>query len=95
MADFCRQCAIETFGMDAGDLRGLNKTSDIPLDDLSGFPTLCEGCGYAFVDHMGQCLGGCLNSKHEVVERKFNTWGEVEEELSKPDSPFQYREPTP
>lgn len=93
MADFCRQCAIETFGMDAGDLRGVGEHAS-KLTNETGFPTLCEGCGYNFVDHMGQCLGKCLNPEHDVVERRFNTWVEVEEELANPDSPFQYREPT-
>lgn len=92
MADFCRQCAIETFGVDAGDLRGLNKPE--VLSGTTGFPTICEGCGYTYVDHMGQCLGGCINPEHSVVERRFNSWGEVEEELANPESPFQYREPT-
>lgn len=93
MADFCRQCSIEMFGVDAGDLRGLNK--EATLTNETGFPTICEGCGYNLVDHMGQCLGKCLNPAHDVVERRFNTWAEVEQELSNPDSPFQYKEPTP
>lgn len=91
MADFCRQCAMETFGFDACDLRGLGNGKQELTND-TGFPALCEGCGYCFVDHMGQCLGKCLNPAHDVVERRFNTWAEVEEELSKPDSPFLYRE---
>jgi hypothetical protein len=52
MADFCKQCAIKTFGEDIGDLAGIST----PQDTAQGlYPiTLCEGCGPVQVDHTGQ-----------------------------------------
>lgn len=52
MADFCKDCSIEMFGRDTGDLKGL-----ITEDDFkSGYamPVICEGCGCIWVDHEGQ-----------------------------------------
>lgn len=89
MADFCRQCAIELFEFDSGDLRGLHKTLDLSVGH--GFGVICEGCGYTNVDHMGQCVSDfCLcseNPKHKA-DRKFHTWAEVEAELARPDTEF-------
>lgn len=96
MADFCRQCAIELFGVDAGDLRGINKGETVP--GTRGFLTICEGCGYTVVDHMGQCIADdCLEAGKDghAVEREFSSWVEVVRELTDPDSPFQLtKEPT-
>lgn len=50
MADFCRQCSLETFGDDIGDLQGLCDKDEI-------IQTLCEGCGPIYVDHNGSCVG--------------------------------------
>jgi hypothetical protein len=49
MADFCRQCSIETFGQDFGDLAGLVMVpGSLAL-------TICEGCGIVYVNHLGEC----------------------------------------
>lgn len=51
MADFCKQCSLETFQKDFGDLAGLSK-----LEDTAAglYPVvLCEGCGPIQVDHTG------------------------------------------
>jgi len=52
MADFCHQCALDTFGEEIGDLAG-NST---PADTEAGlFPiVLCEGCGPVQVGHTGR-----------------------------------------
>ena len=51
MADFCKQCALDTFGDDIGDLAGIST----PEDTASGmYPVvICEGCGPVQVDHTG------------------------------------------
>lgn len=56
MADFCKACAIDNFGDDTGDLKGLCNP---------GFfvQVICEGCGYIYVDHEGVCqMKGCLEN---------------------------------
>ena len=53
MADFCKQCLIELFGEDTGDLAGLCKEDELVA-------ALCEGCGYCVVDHEGTC------KEHEI-----------------------------
>lgn len=54
MADFCKQCSLETFGEDFGDLQGLTR----PIDTLFNLYALvlCEGCGATQVDHTGCCI---------------------------------------
>lgn len=49
MADFCKQCSIEQFGEDFGDLAGL---CDYDNDAV----VICEGCGFINVDHEGTCV---------------------------------------
>ena len=43
MADFCKECSIEQFGEDFGDLKGLGNGRTLP--EGCGWPALCEGCG--------------------------------------------------
>lgn len=59
MADFCKDCSIENFGEDIGDLAGLiNLTEDQLLEepDVNKWvvSVLCEGCGYIYVNNDGQ-----------------------------------------
>lgn len=52
MAEFCKQCSIDTFGADYGDFAGLitQNESDRGLVAI----VLCEGCGeMIYVDHEG------------------------------------------
>ena len=51
MADFCKQCSIEIFCEDFGDMAGIST----PEDTAKGFyaRVLCEGCGLILVDHTG------------------------------------------
>lgn len=51
MAEFCKECSLEHFNEDLGDLRGLCQPGMMVA-------TICEGCGYIYVDHNGQCMGG-------------------------------------
>lgn len=53
MADFCKQCSLEMFNKDFGDLAHLGKTP--PPADM-GFSALCEGCGPTIVDWDGVCI---------------------------------------
>lgn len=54
MADFCRDCSIETFGEDFGDHAGHSTEADTKA---GLYPTvICEGCGIVQVDHEGRCV---------------------------------------
>jgi hypothetical protein len=55
MSAFCQQCSIEMFGK---DLRELASEEEIP--EGYGYPSICEGCGYVFVDADGKCVDNCL-----------------------------------
>jgi hypothetical protein len=59
MADFCKQCSLEIFGEDFGDLAGL-----IPEELVKTgvrVVALCEGCGPIQVDYEGRCISpDCL-----------------------------------
>lgn len=57
MADFCKQCSIDMFGEDFGDLKGLGNGEKLKPD--YGWQALCEGCGMTIVDNDGKCI-----SKH-------------------------------
>lgn len=65
MADFCKLCSIELFGQDERDLANLNPK--VTLGPGEGFAVICEGCGFVYVNHEGECLG-C--DKHEGPARK-------------------------
>jgi predicted nucleic-acid-binding Zn-ribbon protein len=58
VADFCKQCSIEIFGEDHGDLKGIGEYRDkLPdIDNSLGWFAICEGCGYTIVDDDGQCI---------------------------------------
>lgn len=64
MADFCKQCSVELFGVDNGDL--VRDSSEVLKED-EGFPEICEGCGYIWVNHSGECIGPCKKHKPEKV----------------------------
>lgn len=54
MADFCKQCSIEIFGEDFGDLANLG--GEIKLEPGYYWGALCEGCGPNYVDDEGKCV---------------------------------------
>lgn len=51
MADFCRQCSMDHFGEDFGDLRPTRK-----LPPGTSMFALCEGCGPIQVNQEGECI---------------------------------------
>lgn len=51
MADFCRDCAVDTWGFDTKDLAGLITKED--MDNGIRAHVICEGCGWILVDHEG------------------------------------------
>jgi hypothetical protein len=64
MADFCKQCSIDMFGEDFGDLAGVSKPEDTFQHKYA--VVICEGCGCIQVDHEGQCVTeNCLMSGHK------------------------------
>ena len=54
MADFCKQCSVDVFGEDFGDMANISK----PEDTAAGLyaSVLCEDCGMIQVDHEGNCI---------------------------------------
>lgn len=65
MADFCKECSIETFGEDFGDLVGV--TPPEANDRKRWRITLCEGCGPIQVDHLGRCISDDCLRKHGLT----------------------------
>lgn len=75
MADFCKQCSIELFGKDFGDLKpNLDNidTTGVELTKLA-WPALCEECGHTWVDHEGRCVYLCLHC-HATIEEAVETF---------------------
>lgn len=61
MADFCRQCSLEIFDHDHGDMANIT-TEKSQAKDLYAL-VLCEGCGPIQVDHKGNCISlDCFKS---------------------------------
>jgi hypothetical protein len=54
MADFCKQCSMDVFGEDFGEMANLTT----PEQTAKGlFATvICEDCGVVQVDHEGNCI---------------------------------------
>lgn len=55
MADFCRQCSLDDFGEDHGDLAYLGGLAPT-LPPGYGYPVICEGCGFILVNDQGECV---------------------------------------
>jgi len=65
MADFCKECSIDHFGKDYGELAGLVTKEQWELGNAAC--VICEGCGFIQVDPEGNCIGdNCLN-KHKKI----------------------------
>lgn len=63
MAEFCKQCSIDTFGKDFGDFKGM-----APEESEGLYPiVLCEGCGPIQVDNEGSCVSNDCLEKHNVT----------------------------
>lgn len=55
MADFCKDCAIEMWGCDTGDLKGLISPERFgDKDDPEAAVALCEGCGASYFNPDGE-----------------------------------------
>lgn len=54
MADFCKQCSIDMFGHDCGDLKGI--TTKEETENGRYARVICEGCGFVLVDHEGNVV---------------------------------------
>lgn len=63
MADFCKQCSIEIFGVDCEDLK-----EACGSDHKYYLETICEGCGNAIVDETGECYAKYCLKEHGDVE---------------------------
>lgn len=61
MADFCKQCSIDTFGEDFHDMAGLGPAG-CEAEWLC--QVLCEGCGPTMVDQSGTCVDPHCLEKH-------------------------------
>jgi len=57
MADFCKQCSIDVFGKDFGELAG--QTTQENWDKGLAASDICEGCGPIQVDPEGNCVSNC------------------------------------
>lgn len=66
MAEFCRQCLLEDFGEDLGDLKGLSTEKDTKNNLYC--VVICEGCGVIQVDHLGNCVSEDCYRKHGAKE---------------------------
>lgn len=62
MADFCKQCSLELFGEDFGDLKGLTTNEDWKKGLAA--VVICEGCGVIQVDPDGRCISPDCLKKH-------------------------------
>lgn len=67
MADFCRQCSIEVWGEDFGDLANLGPKDYRALEPDEGWAALCEHCGPTLVNNAGECLPGCCLVDHAAA----------------------------
>ena len=67
MADFCKQCSLEIFGEDFGDLSG--QLTQEQADAGMVARSICEGCGLTYVNQEGECV-----NKHCLIhgEKKEN-----------------------
>ena len=68
MADFCKQCSIETFDKDFEELANLMPAEKYNAEEGIGALALCEGCGPVVVAIDGTCLGNCMNPEHGTTQ---------------------------
>lgn len=52
MSDYCKNCSEELFGKDFGDFAGL--LSKELVESGHGCAVLCEGCGWIYVNDLGE-----------------------------------------
>lgn len=66
MADFCKQCSLDVFGEDTGDLKGLG--DGMPLLEGHGWGALCESCGPIYVNDDGVCMSSFLKTERSCQD---------------------------
>lgn len=64
MAEYCKQCSLEEFGIDHNDLAGLTTPNDTA--DGKYEYVICEGCGFSIVDHTGTCVADCSRNHRNI-----------------------------
>lgn len=62
MSDFCKQCSMDIFGKDTGDMAGISTQED--TENGLYCVVLCEDCGAVQVDHEGNCISHDSNPSH-------------------------------
>lgn len=62
MADFCKQCSIDVFGKDFGDMANLGPEGE--LGEGEGWVCLCEDCGPTIVAQDGTCIADNCIKEH-------------------------------
>lgn len=65
MADFCKQCSIDIFGEDFGDMKNCSTPEDTAKSLFA--LVLCEDCGPTQVDHEGKCIAEDCYKKHGMT----------------------------
>jgi len=66
MTDLCKQCSVELFGKDSGDLKGITSQEDWKQGKAA--VVICEGCGIIQVDPNGKCISpDCLKNHGEII----------------------------
>ena len=81
MADFCKQCSIDIFGEDFGELANLTKPET--WKEGKAAVVICEGCGPCQVAPDGTCLSvDCLKEHGKALkdEDEYKHFYGVEEE---------------
>lgn len=64
MADFCKQCSINIFGEDYGDLASITEQKE--WEEGRAVCTICEGCGPIQLDPQGNCVSTDCMCKGQV-----------------------------
>ena len=72
MADFCKQCSIDVFQEDFGDMKGVTKVEHWEVGLAN--QVLCEGCGIIQVNPEGSCVSSNCIKKHNTVEEAKEIW---------------------
>lgn len=68
MADYCKQCSLDIFGMDYRELAGITQKEE--WEQGRAASTICEGCGAIQIDPDGNCASeDCLRPGHSVPWR--------------------------
>lgn len=70
MSSFCKQCSLDVFGEDFGDMANISTQSDTKAGLYAS--VLCEDCGYIQVDHEGNCVTHDKKPQHGYTGKHAN-----------------------